>query len=121
MSCPNCGSENSPGRKVGPQYLEAQGLRLGARLAHLWEEPDLVEPKYRAAVGRFREMAVPFWMAVTLLEHSEWIAGRGREDAVPFLVEAGEIFERLEARPWLERVDRSHIGGPSLVDTPTSS
>ena len=36
---------------------------------------------------------MPFWLAVTLLEQGE-PAG---------VVEALEIFERLEAAPWLER------------------
>ena len=47
-----------------------------------------------------------FWLAVTLLEHGEWIAGTARTaDAEPLLAEAHEIFDRLEARPWLERID----------------
>jgi hypothetical protein len=37
---------------------------------------------------------MPFWVAVTLLEQGE-AAG---------LAEAREIFERLEATPWLARV-----------------
>jgi len=45
-----------------------------------------------------------FWLAVTQLEHGEWLVGQGRpSEAEPRLAEAGEIFERLEARPWLER------------------
>ena len=48
---------------------------------------------YDAAVQRFRELGMPFWVAVTLLEQGE-AAG---------LDEAREIFERLEATPWLER------------------
>ena len=48
-----------------------------------------------------------FWLAVTLLEHGEWlVGGQGRAgDAEPLLAEAHEIFDRLEARPWLERLD----------------
>ena len=70
-----------------PPYLEAQGHRFRARL-----EGD--EAGYRAAAARFRELEIPFWLAVTLLEHGE----------EPGLTEAREIFERLEATPWLERV-----------------
>ena len=52
-------------------------------------------------------MAFPFWMAVTLLEYGEWLAGQGRaEAAAPSLSEARETFEHLEARPWLERLER---------------
>jgi Double zinc ribbon len=39
-----------------------------------------------------------------LLEHGGWLVGeRGAEDAEPLLAEATEMFERLEAKPWLER------------------
>jgi hypothetical protein len=57
-------------------------------------------------------MAVPFWMAVTLLEYGEWLGEGGREEeAAPPFAEAQENFERLEARPWLERLIRSHALG----------
>jgi hypothetical protein len=49
---------------------------------------------YEAAAERFRELNLPFWLAVTLLEQGEE-AG---------LAEAREIFERLEATPWLAQV-----------------
>jgi len=70
-----------------PPYLEAQAHRFRARL-------EGNEASYRAAAERFRELEIPFWLGVTLLEHGE---ERG-------LAEAREIFERLEATPWLERV-----------------
>ena len=54
---------------------------------------------------------MPFWMAVTLLQYGEWLTTNGRAaDATPFLEEAREIFERLRATPWIERV-----GGPGAV------
>jgi hypothetical protein len=59
-------------------------------------------------------MGVPFWMAVTLLEYAEWLTGQGRaDDATSSLTEAREIFERLEARPWLERLER--MGEPEVA------
>jgi tetratricopeptide (TPR) repeat protein len=92
-----------PGKR--PEYLHAQSLRFQARLAHAREEKD-VEAGFKAAAGMFRELEVPFWLAVTLLEHGEWLAGEGRgEEAGPLLAEAREVFERLRARPWLERLD----------------
>jgi hypothetical protein len=54
---------------------------------------------YEAAAEGFRELGLPFWLAVTLLEHGELTGDES------FLAEAREIFERLEARPWLERLD----------------
>jgi len=70
-----------------PPYLEAQAHRFRARL-------DGDEAGYRSAAARFRGLGIPFWLGVTLLEHGE----------EPGLAEARDIFERLEATPWLERV-----------------
>jgi hypothetical protein len=62
---------------------------------------------FKGAAGLFREIAVPFYMAVTLLEHGEWLVEQDRsEEAKPFLAEAREVFERLRARPWLERLEK---------------
>ena len=54
--------------------------------------------------GIFREYGLVFWLAVTLLQHGEWLVSQGRvEQADPLLAEARETFEQLEAKPWLER------------------
>jgi hypothetical protein len=69
-----------------------------------------VEPGFRAATELFREMNTPFGLGVTLLEHGEWlIAERRPSEAEPLLPEAREIFERLGARPWLERLEKTVI------------
>ena len=68
-------------------YLDAQARRFRARL----DGGD--HAGFKAAAERFRDIGMPFWLAVTLLEQGE-AAG---------LAEALEIFERLEATPWLER------------------
>ena len=81
-----------------PPYLDAQAKRFRARLAE-------DGAGYETAAEQFRELALPFWLAVTLLEHGEWLVGHGLPtQAEPVLAEAGEIFEQLEARPWLERL-----------------
>jgi hypothetical protein len=68
------------------------------------------EQNLKAASARFRELGLPFWLAVSLLELGEVLLAAGRdEEAAPPLVEAREIFERLEARPWLERLDRAGV------------
>jgi len=71
-----------------PPYLDAQTKRFRARLGG-----DAAG--YAAAAARFRELDIPFWLAVTLLEQGERSG----------LAEAREIFARLGATPWLERVD----------------
>ena len=53
------------------------------------------EEGYKGAAALFRELGMPFWLAVTLLEQGD---PRGLE-------EAREIFQRLEATPWLERLE----------------
>ena len=57
---------------------------------------------------------MPFWLALTLLEHGEWLLKQGRtSDAAPHLGEARETFERLGAVPWVERVSR--LSGDSAL------
>ena len=79
-----------------PPYLDAQALRFRAKLIGDGAGLD-------AAATRFRELQLPFHLAVTLLEQAEL----GSSEAEPLLAEATEIFERLEAMPWLERARRS--------------
>ena len=46
-------------------------------------------------------------MAVTLLEHAEWLTAQGHGDAAEEgLDEAAEVFARLAATPWLERLEQ---------------
>ncbi|HET7045680.1 MAG TPA: adenylate/guanylate cyclase domain-containing protein [Gaiellaceae bacterium] len=91
-----------PGRR--PPFLVAQAARFRARLAAARGEEGSVEQGFKTASAVFREHGLIFYVAVTGLEHCEWLIGGGRAgEAEPLLDEAREIFERLEARPWLER------------------
>jgi tetratricopeptide (TPR) repeat protein len=88
-----------------PQFLHAQALRFRARLAGLEGDAD-AERLFKGAVALFRELAMPFYLAVTQLEHAEWLTSQDRgDDASPLLSEAREVFDRLAALPWLERLD----------------
>jgi len=92
-----------PGRL--PQFLQAHSSRFRARLAARRADPEEADRLFKRAGGLFRELAFPFYLAVILLEHGEWLIAKDRgEEAQPLLAEARDIFERLEARPWLERV-----------------
>jgi tetratricopeptide (TPR) repeat protein len=76
-------------------YLEAQRLRFRARLA--------ADPAGLAsAVAGFRSLGVPFWEAVAQFEQGELTGGA---DGAQLIAGARATFERLEARPWLERTD----------------
>ena len=91
------------------QFLRAQAARLRAKILAARGAPEGVEPLFKTAAGILREAGVPFWLAVTLAEHADWLAGRGELDrAAPLAGEAAQIFERLGARPWIERTARIH-------------
>ena len=90
-----------------PPSLVAQSARYRARLAAARNEHDGVEQGFKTAEAVFREHGLTFFVAATELEHAEWLFGQERrDDAEPLLVEAREIFDRLEAAPWIERCDR---------------
>jgi predicted ATPase/class 3 adenylate cyclase len=92
-----------PGQR--PPLLEAQSTRLRARVAGIRGDREVLEAGFTAAARKLRELGVPFWLAVSLLEHGEWLARDGRaEPAEPLLAEARQIFERLGARPWVDRL-----------------
>ena len=95
-----------PGER--PPYLHAQAARFRARLAATRDDPpERAEAGFKAAAGLLRELQMPFWLGVVLLEHTEWLAAQDRPgDAAPLLEEATAIFERLGARPWSERAAR---------------
>jgi hypothetical protein len=68
-------------------------------------EHEVVESEFGAAEAGFRELGTPFDLAVALTEHAEWVTAQGRQDkAGPLRAEAREVFERLQARPWLQRL-----------------
>ena len=80
-----------------PPMLDAHGRRFRGKL-----EGDVEE--FAAAAARFRELDMPFWLALTELEHAEALLAQSRADeAEPLLEEARRTFERLGAAPWLER------------------
>ncbi len=91
-----------PGRS--PQFLQAHASRFRARLADRQGDPEEAERLFKRAGGLFRELAIPFYLAVILLEQGEWLAAQGRNDeAERPIAEAETIFVQLQATPWLER------------------
>jgi class 3 adenylate cyclase/tetratricopeptide (TPR) repeat protein len=85
--------------------VRAMGARFGARRAALDGDDATASAGFLAAADILREIETPFELAVVRLEHGEWLMGAGRrDDAQPLLDEAREIFQRLRATPWLERV-----------------
>ena len=96
--------------------MEAHRARFHARLDARRGEHDRVEDNYRWAETVFGEHGFAFHHAVTQLEHAEWLIEQGRADeSEPLLAQAGEAFERLEARPWLERLAAVRGASPAGI------
>ena len=92
--------ELRPGQR--PPLLAAHAARFRAKLA---SDAADAEAGFQRAEQMFHEYELPFWLAVTQLEHGEWLVGEDRaSEAEPLLAEAQEAFARLEAKPWLDRV-----------------
>jgi class 3 adenylate cyclase/tetratricopeptide (TPR) repeat protein len=84
--------------------MRGQRERLRAKIDMANGRHEGVERHLQNAANELRAIPAPFWLAVTLLEHAEWLVGQNRgEEATPLTSEALAIFEGLRARPWLER------------------
>jgi tetratricopeptide (TPR) repeat protein len=93
--------------------LAAYRARFCARLAAKEGGAD-VASSFSAAESTFREIDMPFRLAVTQLEHAEWLIQEDQgSEAEPLIDEAHETFERLRAEPWLGRIaGLAQIAGP---------
>jgi ATP/maltotriose-dependent transcriptional regulator MalT len=89
-----------PGERM--RFLTAHLSRLEAKMAG---DPAAADEGFEVAERLFREIDAPFWLAVTLTERAEQQVRSGEPDARSAAEEAHEIFERLHARPWIERLD----------------
>ncbi len=86
-----------------PPYLAALAHRFRARLAG--DDPG-ADREFTAAGRILRDLGLAFDLAVVQLEHGEWLAAQGRShDAEPLRGQARGTFERLQAKPWLDRLD----------------
>ena len=95
-----------PGREISPA-LRGEISRMSARLAAEGGDLQAAEEGFTAAIEQLRKIGDPFTLAQPLAELAEFLVAQGRVgEADPLLAEAREIFERLGARPWLERIER---------------
>ena len=91
----------APGRLT--HALRALGARFAALRAARRGDVQSADAGFAATERLYR--VTPFRLAVVLVEHAEWLAAEGRaEEAEPLLDESREVFERLGAAPWLQRV-----------------
>jgi tetratricopeptide (TPR) repeat protein len=85
-------------------FLDAQVARLKARLAAASGD-GAAEQLFTEAIIGFRRIDVPFWLAVTLLEYSEWLTDVRANDPEPYVAESAATFLALRATPWLDRIN----------------
>ncbi len=97
------------------ELLERSARRLGtgmsARVSALIErgrallaDPEHAEPFFQAALVQHAGEQWPFERAQTRLDYGEWLRRRRRiAEARPLLGAALETFQRLGARPWIDR------------------
>jgi predicted ATPase len=94
----------------GSHFLRAHSARCRAHLADRAGDAERAHRLFKGAAGLYREIGTPLFLGIVLLEHSEWLAREGRGgEAESLLSEAREIFDRLEARPWLERASQAGV------------
>jgi tetratricopeptide (TPR) repeat protein len=87
-------------------FLRGQAARFRGLLDARQGRDAAVDASFLAAEAAFRELDVAFYLAVTRLEHAEWLVEQGRSSEAEALVaDARETFALLQARPWLERLD----------------
>lgn len=87
--------------------MRAEAARFRARLGGTGDRAA-VESAFTEAEETFSKIELAFSFAVTELEHAEWlIANDGDAEAGPMLADATHTFERLQARPWLDRAMQS--------------
>ncbi len=99
-----------------PPYLRAELARGRGVLAAAEDRHEAVEPDLGAALAAFRALGYPYHLALTQTDLAESLSMQGRSDeAEPLLAEAIETFERLRARPALERAQR--ISGNPAPET----
>jgi class 3 adenylate cyclase/tetratricopeptide (TPR) repeat protein len=110
-----CAYELGDGPKLEELLGRIDGLRAGDRSpllaanaarvrAKLDPDLSLADAGFRSAEATFRDLGLVFVRAMTQLEHAERLAAGGRlAEARPLSEEAREVFERLEAVPWVER------------------
>ncbi len=96
--------------------IRAQTVRYRARRAAASGRAEEAEAGFKQSTGAFRELQLPFQMAITLADHGKLLASLGRsEEAEPLLTEAREVFEQLGATPRLEGVQRVSVAGAPVA------
>ena len=100
--------EINPGIEL--PFLRALADRTRARLAVIEGDEETAERHFKAAIGLFREIGIPYWRALSQIEFAEALVAAGRaDDAASLAQEARDTLDRLGASTWLERLDKLQL------------
>jgi len=86
--------------------LEGYGpdASAGGEAQKLREERDDLYQRLARATAALRDFRAPFYLARALVESAELHVRNGRrEEAIAAATEAQELFNRLDAKPWVAR------------------
>ena len=73
-------------------------------------DEEAAHRNFKAAIGMFREIGVPYWRALSQIEFAEALVAAGRADEASSLAdEARDTLDRLGASTWLERLDKLQL------------
>jgi class 3 adenylate cyclase/tetratricopeptide (TPR) repeat protein len=99
--------EDIKAKIVSNDYLTPALARIEPLVAAARGDDVAAEEGFRRAQELTAGFGTPFSEGATSVEFAEWLAERGRViEAKPLLERAAEIFQRLTATPWLERIER---------------
>ena len=86
---------------------------LGSR--RITARSKAADEHYSHAIDLFGELETPFYLARAQLEYAELLSEAGREasGAIALREQAEAVFERLDARPWVERAQGLARGVPA--------
>jgi tetratricopeptide (TPR) repeat protein len=102
------GTVESAGHGAVSPLTSAHAMGFRARLSADAGDVERADRLFRGAAALMRELATPFPMAVTMLEHAEVLLAAGDPEAAePLVAEARSVFEELRAAPWVERAGRA--------------
>ncbi|MGZ8694498.1 MAG: AAA family ATPase [Gaiellaceae bacterium] len=98
------------------RYLRLHGGRIRAYRAAAAGEEDVAADAFGEALAAARSLGRVVYVAHVLADYGVWLVECDRTgEAEPLLEEARELFERMGARRWLERIDAVRPKEPVAV------
>ena len=86
--------------------VDSQLHRLRANAGAAAGDEQAAADGYSVALANARSLDYAFWLAPVLHDYGAWLVSTGRPDeAAPLLTEARELFERMGATTWIQRLD----------------